>query len=148
MQVSSLRPFACPSGPTRNLSSDSKRRPPTVSGPAGAVVQLAGALAVTRLEARDPATGVQDLLLAGVERVAVGADLDVDLAAGLGAASGEVVSATTGDLGRHVGGVNSGLHGESSFDRPLSMAPGRPQRCVGGVNRNRARPTSVPDRAV
>ena len=38
---------------------------------AGAVDALATALAVTGLEARDPATGVQDLLLAGVERVAV-----------------------------------------------------------------------------
>src|SRR2546430_15366892 len=35
-------------------------------------------LSVARLEACHPAAGVDDLLLARVERVAVGADLDVD----------------------------------------------------------------------
>src|SRR5664279_5056254 len=106
--------------------------------PAWIGVSLAAALAVARLETRHPTTGVQDLLLAGVERVAVRADLDVDLAAGLGAPGGEVVTATAGDLGRHVRRMNSGLHDGSSFDRPSWVAPGRPQRRVGGVNRNRA----------
>src|ERR1700712_3727052 len=31
---------------------------------------------------------------------------------------------------------------------PCVGPPGRPQRCVGGVNRSRARPTSVPDQSV
>ena len=38
-----------------------------------------------------------------------------------------MAAATADDLGRHVGGVNSGLRGWILFDRPLMVAPGRPQ---------------------
>src|SRR5579875_2031760 len=80
------------------------------------------ALAEAALEARDPATGVQNLLLAGVERVAVGADVSVDLARARRAAGGEGVPARTGDGGRPVGGVNVGLHVKSPW---LRRRPGR-----------------------
>src|SRR4051812_4739414 len=76
------------------------RAPPT---------ELLLALAVTRLEARDPATGVQDLLLARVERVAGGADLDVDGTGGLGAVGGEAVPAAAGHLSGDVLGVDAAL---------------------------------------
>jgi hypothetical protein len=56
-----------------------QRRPPP-SG-TGAAVQLLGALAEALLEPGHAATGVEDLLLARVERVAGGADLGADLAA-------------------------------------------------------------------
>src|SRR3569833_770277 len=87
-------------------------------------------LAVASLEARDPATGVHDLLLARVERVAVGADLDVDVATGLGAARGEAVSAVAVHVRDHVLGVNTALHGVLS--RWLRV-PSRSR----GVNRRR-----------
>src|SRR3954470_11431207 len=63
------------------------------------------------LEAVDATAGVHDLLLARVERVAVGADLDVDL--GLRGSGVEVVATRTGDVRNDVLGVDSGLH-----DRP------------------------------
>src|SRR5699024_12266077 len=63
-------------------------------------------LAVAGLEAGDAAAGVQDLLLAGVERVARGADLGADDAIRLGAAGGERVSAGAGHLGFDVCGVD------------------------------------------
>src|SRR5690349_15636947 len=69
-----------------------------------------GALAVARLEAGDTTAGVQDLLLAGVERVAGRADLDVDLAAAGGAAGGELVPAATRDRGLVVVGVDTAAH--------------------------------------
>src|SRR5690606_18588089 len=72
---------------------------------------LAGPLAVPRLEPRHTAAGVQDLLLAGVERVARRADLDADLAAGHCRAGGEVIPTAAGHLGGDVVRVNSGLHG-------------------------------------
>src|SRR5262249_22642310 len=52
-----------------------------------------GLLAELPLEPGDPATGVQDLLLAGVERVAVGADVGVDDAGACGRPRGEGVPA-------------------------------------------------------
>src|ERR1039458_8713340 len=64
-----------------------------------------GLLAVARLEAGDAATSVQDLLLAGVERVALRAHVRGDLAALHGAAGLERVATGAGDRGRDVGGV-------------------------------------------
>src|SRR3954452_2511828 len=73
-----------------------------------------GALAEPLLEAGDAATGVEDLLLAGVERVARRADLDGQLTGRGRAARGEGVPATTGDRGLVVRGVDVGLHVASS----------------------------------
>src|SRR5205823_2214390 len=70
----------------------------------------AGALAVPGLEAGDPATGVHDALLAGVEGVAGRADLDVDHAVLLRAPRGELVAAAAGHLGLDVLGVDARLH--------------------------------------
>src|SRR5699024_12553899 len=58
----------------------------------------------------DLAAGVQDLLLAGVERMARGADLGADDAIRLGAAGGERVAAGAGHLGLDVCGVDLSLH--------------------------------------
>ena len=99
-------------------------------------VGLLGALAVARLEAGDAAAGVEDLLLAGVERVALRADLDGDVARLLGAAGVKVLpQPQTTVVARSR--VNSCLHGVL-FD----MVPGRPAhsiRCATSmdVNRNR-----------
>src|SRR5690242_20562784 len=89
-----------------------------------------GALAVARLEAGDTTAGVEDLLLAGVERVAGRADLDVDLAAAGGAAGGELVPAAARDCGLVVVGVDTAAHWDVPFERC-----GR--RVLDEVNRNR-----------
>src|SRR6201990_1515231 len=69
-----------------------------------------GVLAEPLLEPRDAAAGVQDLLLAGVERVAVRADVGVDRAVGRGAPRGERVPAAARHGGGMVLGVNVSLH--------------------------------------
>src|SRR5262245_38627874 len=68
---------------------------------------LAGALE-TPLEALDAAAGVEELLLARVERVAVGANLDVEL--GLRRAGRERVPARAGHGREDVLGMDTGLH--------------------------------------
>src|ERR1700712_3417677 len=113
-------------------------RTPAVAGPASAErrrrasreLLAAGALAVPGLEARDPATGVHDALLAGVEGVAGRADLDVDDAVLLRAPRGETVAAATGHLGLDVLGVDARLH----VAGPLVFGRRVPCWCVG-VNR-------------
>ena len=66
----------------------------------------------------DAATGVEDLLLAGVERVALRADVGVDGAA-LGRAAGLERGATgAGDRGRDVVGVDVLLHDVSPWRCP------------------------------
>src|ERR1019366_950833 len=72
-------------------------------------------LAEAALEPRDAAAGVQDLLLAGVERVAVRADIGVDSAVLGGAPGAEGVPAGAGHRGRHVVRVNIRLHIGSPF---------------------------------
>src|SRR5262249_25112283 len=67
------------------------------------------------LEPLDTATGVHELLLARVERVALGADVDVEL--GLRRASLERVSAGARHCRDDVIGMNAGLH------CPLKIAP-------------------------
>src|ERR1700755_242190 len=67
-------------------------------------------LRVLRLELGDPAGGVQNALLAGVERVAGAAGLDTDVALG-GAAGGEGAAAGADDLGGRVLRVDAALHG-------------------------------------
>ena len=66
-------------------------------------------LCVLAAEALDTAGGVQHLLLAGEERVAVGADFHVDVAL-MSGASGERVSARAQDAYFVVSWVNSSLH--------------------------------------
>src|SRR5699024_11022656 len=95
-------------------------------------------LAVAGLEASDAAAGVQDLLLAGVERVALGADLGADGTVALGAAGGERVTAGAGHRGLAVSGVDISLH-----DSPCSGSLGR--RPAGTVNQNRRHSLPRPD---
>ena len=64
--------------------------------------------AKTLVEAIDTTTGVNQLLLAGIERVALGADLDTDLL--LGGASGKDVTAVATDRGLFVVGMDTFLH--------------------------------------
>src|SRR5262249_6557292 len=67
-------------------------------------------LPVALLEAGHAAAAVEDLLLAGVEGVALRADLDVDLSALLRAASGEGGTATAVHRRLDVVRVNTRLH--------------------------------------
>src|SRR5262249_43841637 len=71
-------------------------------------------LGVTLLEPGHSAAGVEDLLLAGVERVAGRADIGAKLAFAGRAASLERVAAGATDLGDHVVRVNVALHVVSS----------------------------------
>src|SRR3954452_6146071 len=74
-----------------------------------ALVAAGAALSGAALEALHAATRVDQLLLARVERVAVGADLHVDLV--LGRARRELVAARTADVGLDVLRMDVGLHG-------------------------------------
>src|SRR4029453_7662340 len=67
------------------------------------------ALGGAALEALYATAGVDELLAPGVERMAVRADLDVDL--GLGRARRELVATRAADVGLDVLRVNFGLHG-------------------------------------
>src|SRR3954449_4723519 len=99
-----------PTGASRCATSSPSRT--AVS--AVALMQLpARSLGGAALEAIDPAARVDQLLPARVERVAVGADLDVDL--GLGRARRELVAARAAHVGLDVLGVDLGLHRESSL---------------------------------
>src|SRR5207248_10759858 len=75
----------------------------------GLVGLLAAGLLEPALEALDAATGVHQLLLARVERVAGRADLDVQL--GLGGARLELVAAGAANGREDVLGMDAGLHG-------------------------------------
>src|ERR1700729_3669696 len=91
------------------------------------------ALAVTPFETRDPTTAVQNLLLTGVERVTLRADLDHYVAVFFGTAGLEGVTATADHGGLAVGGMNISFHGVLFSSR----SPGRPM-CWSSkdVNRN------------
>src|SRR4051794_6336273 len=80
-------------------------------------VLLLGALAaaVAALEALDTTTGVHQLLLAGVEGMALVAELDVELV--LGRAGGEGVPAGAPHVRLDVLGMDVGLHGVLSNTR-------------------------------
>src|SRR6202041_1078579 len=84
---------------------------------------LARGLAEALLEPRDATAGVQDLLLARVERVAVRADVGVDRAAGSGAPGGERVPAATGHGGDVVLGVDVSLHRQTPAFGGRRVAP-------------------------
>src|SRR5689334_14789727 len=92
-------------------------------------------LGVLLLELGHPAGGVEHALLAGVERVADVARLDVDLPVLGGAAGGELVTAGAGDLGLYILRVDVGLHRSSVLS---NVVAGSPACRVDGVNRNLA----------
>ncbi|ALM38576.1 hypothetical protein SFR_1961 [Streptomyces sp. FR-008] len=79
----------------------------------GSLLLGAGSLAEAGLEAGHAATGVEDLLLARVERVALGADIGADGAAGDGATRGERRATGAAHLGLDVLGVDVALQGVS-----------------------------------
>src|SRR3954468_23596126 len=81
--------------------------PPMAEATGLALARAAGLLEAA-LEALDASTGIHQLLLARVERVAVRADLQVEL--GLGRARLEGVPAGAGHLREHVVRVDLGLH--------------------------------------
>src|SRR5215469_2182684 len=87
-------------------------------------------LAEAPLEPGDPAAGVEDLLLAGVERVAVGADVRVDDAVRGGAPGGKRVPAGTGHRGDHVVRVDVRLHVKTPGSGGRRAAA--PHACRGG----------------
>src|SRR5437588_6199402 len=95
-----------------------RRRPRPPGAPSGLRRRLLG---VAALEALHAAAGVDQLLLARVERVAVRADLHAEL--GLRGAGGERVAARAVDRGGHVLGVDALLHLASPF-----MSGGRSRR--------------------
>src|SRR6476661_6620724 len=90
--------------------------PHTDVGTGARELLLLGSLGVAGLEAGDAAAGVEDLLLAGVERVALRADVGVDDAGGRGAAGGELRATGAGDLGLDVLRVDVLLHAMSSLN--------------------------------
>jgi hypothetical protein len=92
---------------------------------------LAGGFAESLFEAGNATTGVENLLLAGVEGVALAANISVNRAVGSGATSLKRRSARAGDRGLCVRGVNVVLHG----DYLLIKVPGRSHRSHV-VNRN------------
>ena len=87
-------------------------------------------LAVASLEPLDPTAGVDQLLLARVERVARGADLHVDLC--LRRTRGERVAARTPDRRGPVFGVDPLLHLASSFPSSLMLAGHQAARTGSG----------------
>src|SRR5215212_2039985 len=95
-----LYPSLC----ARTASPDRARR----HGTWGLLLGLTLPGAVPALEALDPATGVDELLLAGEEGVALVAQLDPQL--GLDRAGGERVAAGAADAGGHVVRVSCSLH--------------------------------------
>ena len=76
---------------------------------------LAGGFAESLFEAGNATTGVENLLLAGVEGVALGADLYADL--GRGGTGRELIATRAGDAGDDVLGVDLGLHVPSRCSR-------------------------------
>src|SRR4051794_34548057 len=78
---------------------------PSPRGVAPLVLLLLLALAVAALEPVDATTGVDELLLARIEGVALAAELDVHVVA-LGRSGGERVPAGTPHLGHHVVGMD------------------------------------------
>src|SRR5207253_5224834 len=96
-----------PRGRLARRIASSKLRPPARLARAG--------LLEPALEALDPATRVHQLLLAGVERVASGADLDVDL--GFRRAGLEGAPAGADDVREDVLGMDLRLHLDPRYQR-------------------------------
>src|SRR5215210_996139 len=91
-------------------------RPSIIRPPPRGGAALARALGGAALEALHAAARVDQLLLARVERVAVRADLHVDV--GLGRARRELVAARAAHVRLDVLGMDVGLHGPSSVEAP------------------------------
>ncbi len=72
-----------------------------------------GLLTETLLELSDTAAGIKNLLLACVERVAGAANVSVNRATLLSAASGELIATTTSNLSLYVLWMNICLHGSA-----------------------------------
>src|SRR3954452_17683491 len=115
---------------------------------------LAAPARLAAAETLDAPTGVHELLTARVERMAVRADLDVDLA--LRRASGQLVPAGAAHVGLFVMGMYLGLHVvKSSLGDQLRLPPrpGRPRpvdrtgdRRAGAARRWPRTPASTPGR--
>src|SRR5215467_15155290 len=110
-----------------------KRPQPSRHGDLRELLAAGRLLAEPALEAGHPPAGVEDLLLAGVEGVAIRADIGVDDAVARCGPGGEGVPAGAGHLGLHVVRVNVRLH----FATPASSVAGSPRRMPPGVNRYR-----------
>src|SRR6266513_211376 len=87
-----------------------ERQQPSRHGDLRELLAAGRLLAEPALEAGHPAAGVEDLLLAGVEGVAIRADIGVDVAVACCRPRGEGVPAGAGHLGLHVVGMNVRLH--------------------------------------
>src|SRR4051795_117021 len=100
-------------------------RPLGPVGPSGRIDGLLAGrlLAVALLEARHATAGVEDLLLARVERVAVAADVGVDRAALGGAVGREGVATGARHRGLHVLRVDPVLHWFSPWARGRRVVP-------------------------
>jgi hypothetical protein len=94
---------------------------------------LGGGVGVLFGEAFDAAGGVNQLLFAGEERMAIGADFDVELLAFDGRASLEIVAAGAVNGYGVIVGVNTGFH-EAPFVRVRSARrPGYPGKSLTRV---------------
>ena len=96
-------------------------------------------------EAFDAACGVQQLLFAGEERVAIGADFDAQHCAFDRRARGEIVSTGTVNGNGVIVRVNTGFH-ESPFWRGRSAPHAAIGSCYCGVARSRGNNYSVDGR--
>ena len=76
----------------------------------GLLCALCCALLKALFKSGDATTGIEDALLAGVERMAIRANFDEERSALDGRTSGEGFAATAGHLGLHVRGMNLWLH--------------------------------------
>src|SRR5439155_2791805 len=137
-----------PSGPHARRRALTRRG--LLGGGRGLLGGLVGRLLVAAREALDTASGVDDLLLAGEERMAVAADLDVQLRSG-GAGHEGVAARAAHDLGQHVARVDALLHRSTPAEArtrdgdrraPVRIAPGlRPaQTGCGPCPRRRSAP--------
>src|ERR1700684_1232051 len=122
-------PWPHGSGPGRPAMPSRHGDPCTLLG-----ARARGLLAEPALEPGHAAAGVEDLLLAGVERVAARADVGVDDAVLRRAARSEGLPAGAGHLSHHVLRVDTRLH-FVLLPRAVAGSPGR--GCRRGVNRYR-----------
>src|ERR671918_1173016 len=94
--------------------------------PSGALAAArAAGLLEPALEPLHPTARVDELLLARVERMALGADLDVQL--GLRGARPELVAARAGHVGEDVLGMDVGLHRPARIPAAVSRATFPPE---------------------
>src|SRR2546421_3639625 len=124
--------ISSPSGIRTGSAADCDARGAVACTPPGLRSGLGGlALGGAALEALDATAGVHELLAPRVERVAVRADLDVQL--GLGRARGELVAAGAADVRLDVFGMDLGLHEfDSTWVGQGRSRPGASARCGSG----------------